>query len=250
MRRLEWREVHGTAACLACTVALATGSVSAAEAQRPSVEEAVEGIDVSHYSGTIDWQKVRDAGYDFAYVKATEGIDAPDPSFAGHWQELLRVGLSRGAYHFYVTEDDPEAQARFFLSVVDLGPDDLPPVVDIEELGHETPPGLADRLRTFLEIVERETGVKPIIYTEPNFWNANLGAGFADYPLWLAEYGVSDPHAPHDWEAWTMWQWEGQATLDGVEKDVDISRLHPEVALHQLRIPAVPSPAPAPDPPE
>jgi lysozyme len=242
MRRLEWREVHRTAACLACTVVLATGSVAAVEAQRPSVEEAVEGIDVSHYSGAIDWQKVRDAGYEFAYVKATEGIDAPDPSFAGHWQELARVGLSRGAYHFYVTEDDPEAQARFFLSVVDLGPDDLPPVVDIEELGHETPPGLADRLRTFLEIVERETGVKPIIYTEPNFWNANLGAGFADYPLWLAEYGVSDPHAPHDWEAWTMWQWEGQATLDGVEKDVDISRLHPDVALDELRIAASPAP--------
>lgn len=211
----------------------AWAACGAAEATEP-----VLGIDVSHYSGAVDWHAVREAGYAFAYVKATEGVDAADPAFAGHWERLADAGLQRGAYHFYVTEDDPEEQARFFLSVVTLGPGDLPPVVDIELIGHGTKPGLRDRFRTFLEIVERETGVRPVIYTGPRFWNAHLGEGFSDYPLWLAEYGTDSPQLPAGWDRWTLWQFRGEASVPGVEKGADLSRLHPDAALHELLIPA------------
>lgn len=218
-------------------VFLVGGLLLASAAGAEEATDHVLGIDVSHYSGAVDWHAVRDAGYSFAYVKATEGVDAADPAFAGHWGALAEAGLHRGAYHFYVTEDDPEEQARFFLSVVALGPGDLPAAVDIETLGHDTEPGLPDRFRTFLEIVERETGARPIVYTGPNFWNANLGEGFSDYPLWLAEYGTSEPQVPTGWERWTLWQWQGDATVPGVEKDADLSRLHPDLALPDLRIP-------------
>jgi GH25 family lysozyme M1 (1,4-beta-N-acetylmuramidase) len=43
---------------------------------------------------------------------------------------------------------------------------------------------------------------------------------------------------PGGWERWTLWQWQGDATVPGVEKNADLSRLHPEVALHELRISA------------
>jgi len=222
---------------LAPTVGAAPGSTGDSVHEAGQTPEHVQGVDVSHYSGAIDWGRVRDAGYSFAYVKATEGVDDADPSFATHWEELAAAGLHRGAYHFYVTEDDPEEQARFFLSVAKLGPGDLPPAVDIEVLGHGTKPGLAERVRTFLETLERETGTRPIIYTGPKFWNAHLGEGFADYPLWLAEYGTSEPTVPEGWERWTLWQWQGEAAVPGVEKDADVSRLHPELGLLELRIP-------------
>ena len=221
------------------TKALLAGALlagSAAGAAEPAAP--VLGIDVSHYSGAVDWEAVRAAGYAFAYVKATEGVDSADPAFAGHWDRLAASGLHRGAYHFYVTEDDPEEQARFFLSVVEHGPGDLPPAVDVEVLGHDTAPGLAGRIRAFLEIVERATGVRPIIYTGPSFWAADVGEGFGEYPLWLAEYGTDTPKVPGGWERWTLWQWQGDATVPGVEKNADLSRLHPEVALHELRIAA------------
>jgi lysozyme len=200
---------------------------------------ASRGIDVSHYSGAVDWGAVRDAGVHFAYVKATEGVDSADPAFASHWEELGRdPSVLRGAYHFYVTEDDPEEQARFFLSTVTLRPGDLPPVVDVEILGHDTQPGLADRLATFLGIVERETGARPIIYTAPNFWNAHLTDRFGDYPLWVAEYGVSAPVTPEGWTEWTLWQWEKDVDVPGIEKGADLSHLHPDVDLESFRIPA------------
>jgi lysozyme len=184
------------------------------------------GIDLSGHSGTVDWAAVAAEGHTFAIVKATEGMDLQDPAFAGHWPAMKAAGLIRGAYHFYVTEDDPEAQASFFLATAALAPGDLAPVVDVEVLGHDTQPGLAGRLRTFLSIVEQRYGVKPILYTGPSFWDANLDGTFGDHPLWVAEYGVSEPRLPAGWTAWHLWQFQENAAVAGVEKGADRSHVN------------------------
>ncbi len=184
------------------------------------------GIDVSGHSGTVDWSTLVAAGQSFAFVKATEGDDLEDPAFDEHWRQLKTAGLVRGAYHFYVTEDDPTEQARFFIQTVSLEPGDLAPVVDVEVIGHDTQPGLADRVRTWLQLVEQHFGVKPIIYTTASFWDAHLTADFGEYPLWVAEYGVEEPRVPAGWSSWHLWQWQGDAAVPGVEKSADLSRVN------------------------
>ena len=133
--------------------------------------------------------------------------------------------MVRGAYHFFVTEDDPDQQAQFFIDNVDLESGDLAPVVDIELIGHGTEPGLIDRLRTMLERLERHYGVKPILYTSPNFWDAHLDHSFGDYPLWVAEYEVDQPKIPEGWDGWHLWQYQRDAAVEGVEKSADLSRV-------------------------
>jgi lysozyme len=212
----------------------------AAGAHVPGAGEAQQalpvpvGIDVSHHSGAIDWKTVAAQGPAFVYLKATEGIDDADPSFAEHWRQLGELGIPRGAYHFYVTEDDPEQQARFFLSVARPGKGDLPPVVDVETLGHGTTGPLAPGLRRYLELIERETGRIPVIYTGPRFWDTHFDASFARYQLWVAEYGVAEPTLPAGWTEWLFWQFQGDAAIPGVEKTADRSRLRGSVPLQSL----------------
>lgn len=218
----------------------ATPAPSPAPTVSAPVHESLEdGIDVSSHSGTVDWQAIRRAGHTFAFVKASEGVDLPDPRFAANWEAAGAAGLVRGAYHFYVTEDDPAAQAQLFIDTVDLEPGDLAPVVDIELIGHGTRPGLADRLRRFLEILEEHYEVRPIIYTSPNFWNAHLDDTFGHHPLWVAEYGVDQPALPKGWDRWHLWQWQGDAEVEGVEKGADLSRVNQDLEdLHRLVVPA------------
>lgn len=193
------------------------------------------GIDVSSHSGTVEWPQVAEAGHTYAFVKASEGMDLEDPAFDEHWRAMKLAGVVRGAYHFYVTEDDPEAQAKLFIDTVTLEPGDLAPVVDVELLGHGTEPGLAGRLRTFLERLEAHYGIRPIIYTAPNFWDLHLTDDFGDYPLWVAEYGVDEPRLPKGWERWHLWQFEGDTTVSGVEKSADRSHLNRDAPdLHRL----------------
>jgi len=186
-----------------------------------------KGIDVSVHSGSIDWSEVAKEGHGFAFIKATEGVDLKDPAFDGHWQALKVAGLVRGAYHFYVTEDDPEAQARFFIANVELEPGDLAPVVDLELVGHNTKEGLVERFRTFLEALETHYRLKPIIYTTAKFWDEHFeNDGFGQYPLWVAEYDVDEPSLPIGWNQWLLWQWKGDADIRGVEKGADLSRIN------------------------
>ena len=210
-------------------------AVGSEDSGTPSAQ--VLAIDVSHHSGEIDWQSVEAAGYQLAYIKATEGVDAADPRFDQNWRAAGQAGLLRGAYHFYVTEDDPTEQADFFLEALGtIAGDELVPAVDVEVIGRGTQPGLADRLRTFLDRVEQATGVKPLIYTSPNFWDAHLDDSFGEYPLWVAEYGVDSPRLPSGWDRWHLWQWKKNQQVNGIEKDVDLNRLRPDLEAHHLQI--------------
>jgi GH25 family lysozyme M1 (1,4-beta-N-acetylmuramidase)/alpha-tubulin suppressor-like RCC1 family protein len=214
--------------------ALPHPSVAAAD-RRP-----LEGLDVSYHSGRVDWTVAAARGHHFALTMATAGVDFLDPFFTCHWERMRQAGLVRGAYHFFVPGDDPRAQARVFLSHVLFEPGDLAPVVDIETMGSPAPDDLPERLHVFIEIVERTVGTKPIIYTGPGFWNANMNGEFGDYPLWIAEYGVEAPHVPTGWKRWHVWQWRGNADLPEVAPIVDLDRVHPDLDLRELLIPQAP----------
>ncbi|MCK5058280.1 MAG: glycoside hydrolase family 25 protein [Candidatus Aminicenantes bacterium] len=194
----------------------------------------VTGIDVSHFSGSVDWGKVKAAGYSFAFAKVTEGVDYKDPMFAVNWPAIKKAGLIRGIYHFYVTEDDPKEQANFFIGNVTLEKGDLAPVVDIEVIGKDSKPGFISRFQTFLNILEKHYDIKPIIYTDCGFWNANMNDKFGSYPIWLAEYDVESPKLPEGWTSYHLWQWEGDAKVPGVEKSADISVLNSKMEISTL----------------
>ena len=66
--------------------------------------ELVEGIDVSHHEGAIDWTAVHLAGKEFAYIKATEGgtaegFETHPEFFSENWPAAVAAGLAVGAYH-------------------------------------------------------------------------------------------------------------------------------------------------------
>src|SRR5256714_3531030 len=60
----------------------------------------LEGIDVSHWNGSIDWSQVASSGERFAIMKATEGVSYVDPTYAHNRQAALAAGMVVAAYHF------------------------------------------------------------------------------------------------------------------------------------------------------
>ena len=136
----------------------------------------VQGIDVSNWQGDIDWDKVRAAGTQFAFIKATEGGDYLDPKFARNWLAAKRVGIPRGAYHMVYWCRAAHEQALWFILNVPNDPDALPPVLDLEWNGHSRscpkriPTKLAlEKIKIMLEVMESHTGKRPIIYTDVAF---------------------------------------------------------------------------------
>jgi lysozyme len=97
--------------------------------------ETVEGIDVSHWQGEIDWDAVAGAGIKFAVIRVSDGTRTLDRHFARNWAEAQRVGMIRGIYQYFRSGQDVEEQARILLDRMGmLGPGLMPPVIDLEDL--------------------------------------------------------------------------------------------------------------------
>ncbi len=182
----------------------------------------LNGIDVSKYQPNVNWSDVKQAGYVFAFARATYGTGMVDPYFNSHWQGMKAAGVVRGPYHFFLAAEDATQQADLFVRTVgSLESGDLPPVLDVKQQSG-TGPNLVSGVQTWLRVVEQQLGRRPIIYTGPAFWNENLTSGFGEYPLWVAEYGVSSPKPVHGWDAWTFWQYSESGSVPGISGSVDL----------------------------
>ena len=190
-----------------------------------------DGVDVSHWQGTINWSKVKAAGMQFAFMKATESTTYTDTQLATNWAGVQAVGMYRGAYHFARPKvGTAPAQANYFVSKVGSfqGAGTLPPVLDLEASGGLGVTDLRNWTATWLQTVEQLTGRTPMIYVSPAFWEHYLGnsTAFTHYPLWIAHYGVSTPRVPGGWPTWTFWQRTSSGTVSGISGDVDMNRFN------------------------
>ncbi len=183
------------------------------------------GLDVSGWQPTIDWNAVRRAGAQFAYVKSSEGTEAKNNFFAQQYNGSASVGLLRGAYHFAIPNVSSGAsQARVMLASGGGWSADgitLPPALDIEDNPRVatdgtnkcygmSPAALVNWVRDFTNTIKASTGVDPVIYTGYYYWQECLGGSnaFANTnPLWIAAYYASSPWMPGQWPKHTIWQY-------------------------------------------
>ncbi len=186
----------------------------------------VHGIDISHYQGDIEWQQLaynKTARFPihFVFMKATEGGDLGDPTFAHNFAEARRYGFIRGAYHYFIPQTDPVKQAEFFIRTAPLEAGDLPPVLDVETTGKKKPAELKRLVKVWLDKVEAHYGVKPILYTSYKFKKRYLNDSiFNTYPYWIAHYYVDSVRYEGKWN---FWQHTDAGTVPGIPKQVDLN---------------------------
>ncbi|GAA3443206.1 lysozyme [Planomonospora venezuelensis] len=184
---------------------------------------AVPGVDVSNWTGEIDWVGVAEGGVAFAFVYASEGLDYTNEHFEAQYGGAAEAGLLRGAYHFAQPHESGGAeQADFF---IDNGggwtPDGrtLPGVLDVEDNPYNNRNGLNNCyglskqkmtawIGDFTRRYRQRTGRDAIIYTTTSWWRTCTGdsPGFGRNPLWLARWGAEPGELPASWTRHTFWQ--------------------------------------------
>ncbi|MEM6697721.1 MAG: GH25 family lysozyme, partial [Bacteroidota bacterium] len=114
-------------------------------------------------------------------------------------------------------------QAQNFMNNVVLEKGDLPPVLDIEVLDGVSTEDLVIRVRAWLEIIEAEYQIRPIIYTNLKFYNKHLANHLQEYPVWIARYNrYFEPLLVNEVN-WAFWQYGNRGRLDGIQGDVDFN---------------------------
>lgn len=222
------------------------------------------GPDVSFYQDAentpqgINFVKMsQSAGY--VIIRSGQNVWV-DSDFRTNWNNAKAAGLPRGSYWFYDSRAEPKAQADLWFSTFDGDLGELPLFADFEESYGGLYTGWK-HWKTFLERIKSRVGNHEIgIYTAYYYWVRNAPSAtsnptdleyFHQYPLWVANYGVTTPLVPKPWTAneWTFWQFtdSGDGALYGVESSrIDLNYFNGDLAAFRQRFKLGTTPPPPP----
>ncbi len=194
--------------------------------------KAKVGIDVSKWQGEIDWDKVKNAGVEFAIIRAgyrgsVTGSIIEDPYFRINMKGAAAAGIPVGVYFFTQAVDEVEAveEASAVLKLVQQYQLDYPIFIDTEGAGGN---GRADSLdvdtrtlvcEAFCRTIENG-GYRAGVYASRNWYNNHLQTARLDnYYIWLAEYRSVPLYQGY----YQMWQHSSKGKVDGIEGNVDLN---------------------------
>ena len=190
------------------------------------------GIDVSKWNKEIDWDKVKNAGIEFAVIRAgyrgsVTGSLVVDPYFEANMKGSAASGIPVGVYFFTQAVNEVEAveEASAVLELVRRYNISYPIFIDTEGAGgNGRADGLDPETRTlvceaFCRTVEN-AGYNAGVYASRNWYNNNLYTTRLDnYCIWLAEYRSTPLYQGY----YQMWQYTSKGAVDGIEGNVDMN---------------------------
>jgi len=185
----------------------------------------ITGIDVSRHSGIIDCKLIRSQNISFVYIKATEGEDYLDPNYVINATAAQKSNLLVGEYHFFRFNKPGKTQATNFLLQTKNITGKLTPALDIEEWGNMPVTRPENEIRKdiaeFLDVVEKATGNKMIIYTNINSYNRFIKGQFLENPIWICSFNKN--RILPDNRKWLFWQHAHNGKLAGIKGFVDMN---------------------------
>ena len=193
---------------------------------------AVLGIDVSKWQGEIDWDKVKNAGIEFAVIRcgyrgSVTGSLVEDPYFAQNIKAASAAGVKVGVYFFTQAVNEVEAveEASMVVSLIADYELQYPVFIDTEGAGGN---GRADGLdvETRTDVCEafcatiENAGYEAGVYASRNWYNKRIDAqSLEKYVIWLAEYRSAPLYQGY----YQMWQYTSKGSVDGISGKVDLN---------------------------
>lgn len=182
----------------------------------------IVGIDVSTHNGDIDFEKVKNDGYSFVIIKATEGVDHHDARFDQNYESARKAGLKVGAYHFFRKNTDGLNQAKNFIETIGWRKMDLPIVIDVEDWSNDKDVK-DDRTQKHLDAMLdnlRSRGYKVMIYTNGDGYKKYVKDGHVNVNLWICSFRNPESlrRMPHMIQQYSHW-----GRVKGIWGDVDLN---------------------------
>lgn len=199
-------------------------------------DESVLGIDVSRYQGNIDWQQVKDAGFEFVMIRLGyrgygQGMLNEDPMAQENYRGAKEAGLKVGAYFFSqaISVEEAEEEAEYAMELAKDWELDMPLVYDWECLAEDYRTAqvdarlLTDCTKAFCDAVQAQ-GHTPMVYFNPNQSRKQMYlAELTGYNFWLAMYSDQMDY-PYKVD---MWQYTNKGSVPGISGNVDINLYFP-----------------------
>lgn len=189
-----------------------------------------KGIDVSEHQGTIDWQKVKDAGVDYVIIRCGYGdnyTSQDDEQWLRNVSECERLGIPYGVYiySYAMSTEAAQSEAEHVLRLLQGHNPTYPVYLDIENEGGNynqaslSKKALGDIAETFCTIISN-AGYKTGIYANKYWFETYLtDSRFDQWDRWVAQYNETCTYSGN----YTMWQCSSKGIVNGISGTVDLN---------------------------
>jgi lysozyme len=181
----------------------------------------IKGIDISHWNGSIDFNKVKAQGIEFVIMKA--GQTAKDPMFETYYKEAKAAGLKVGCYFFapsnFYGSDKGEFYAKRLLKYIEGKQFEYPVFLDLEATDTQHRDQATDACISFLEYLEDKKYFVGIYASDiSGFKNRLNDSRLKPYTHWVASYSCK----PRYVKEYGIYQYTSKGSLQGIVGSVDM----------------------------
>ena len=200
-----------------------------------------QGIDVSRWNHQIDaasgeylpldWQKIKNAGFDFVIIKAGSTKSGKEPTFESDYAGAKAAGLMVGAY-FYTysgTVDGVLADASALIDYIEGKQFEYPIYFDIEDasLASLDSAHLTRLCEAFICSMQ-ENGYYSALYTNNDWLKNRLDTEriLSLFDIWYARYPLTEAPVWNEEKygrTLSMWQYTQLGTIDGFDGYFDFN---------------------------
>ena len=194
----------------------------------PAVSGMVaKGIDVSQWNGTIDWQKVKNAGVDYAIIRCGFGMNQTNQDDT-KWKEnadaCTKYNIPFGVYIYSYATDTSRAksEAEHVLRLIKGYKLKYPVYYDLEDdsvRNNVSEKTIGDIAQTFYDTITA-AGYKAAMYANTDWFTTYLtDSRFAKWDKWVAQYNTTCTYTGK----YQMWQCSSKGSVNGINGNVDLS---------------------------
>ena len=185
----------------------------------------IKGIDVSHWNGCIDFDKVKASGVEFVIIKAG-GSDKgfyTDSKFKENYEKAKAAGLYVGAYYFagkkFRGVEAGMADAQRFIDILKGLKFEYPVFIDIEAQENRYKEEITDAAVAFCNMLESAGYFVGIYASDISGYKDKLNHDrIRSYAHWAARYGKE----PEVCKEYGIWQYSSKGSVSGISGSVDM----------------------------
>ena len=192
------------------------------------------GVDVSEYQGDIDWERLKEAGVEFAILRlgyrgyGQAGRIVLDEKFEENYTGATENGIEVGVYFFSQAINIDEVREEADIVLERLGGKQItyPVAFDLERIKHDdartdnlTNEEISNMALEFCKIIE-SNGYTPCVYGNSKTFTTKMALEqFNSYNKWYADY-LEKPLYPYEF---SIWQYTEKGRIDGIEGNTDLN---------------------------
>ena len=188
---------------------------------------AIKGIDISHWNGDIDFNKVKASGVEFVIIKAG-GSDRgfyTDPKFKINYEKAKAAGLFVGAYYFvgkkFYGDLAGIADGKRFADILKGMQFEYPVYLDVETTDARYKELATDAAIAFCKTLENAGYYVGIYASDISGFKEKLNHSRLEaYAHWVARYGKE----PEVCKEGVIHQYSSKGAVDGIVGSVDLDK--------------------------